>query len=235
MLVNDEALPQGSPEWLEWRRSGIGGSEIFSLACRARHWLKDRPALVAAVSPTNTPPTWVSTPRRIWMDKMGLLPPLKNNPHLERGHRVEPLVRELAEYTWNTKLTPVCGYADGAPYCRVSLDGYSEDAGILIEVKAPWKPWEHLPDYPVWQSAYQAAVLVEMGLDVRQVSILEGNEDWKRRVSVRHWPILADVRLPDSRFWTLGRAHAHGRRIFSSVHAHRNSAGLHPPGKRLAR
>jgi len=205
MFIPESELPQGSAEWLEWRRGGIGGSEIFTLACRAKYWLADNPDIVQRVTPTGDIPGWISTPRRIWMDKHGLIPPLESNMHMERGHRVEPLVRELAEYTWDTDLLQICGFAESSPCCRVSLDGFSPEKGILIEVKAPYRPWEHLPDYPVWQAAYQAAVLRAAGFTVNKVSILEGNEGYRRRVQVKEWKIL-EGGWQEGNFAYLGRA-----------------------------
>lgn len=193
MLIEESLLPQGSAEWLSWRKRGIGGSEIYSLACRAKHWLRPlAESLVDKVSPPQENiPGWVTTPRKIWKDKHGLLPPLDpRNHHLQRGHRVEPIVRNLAEETWNCELKQLCGYAECAPYSRVSLDGYSPEKGILIEVKAPYRFWEHCPDYPVWQSAYQAAVLRKIGEYPVKVSILEGNEIHRHLIEVKEWPVI---------------------------------------------
>lgn len=207
MLIQESSLSQGSEEWLNWRKLGIGGSEIYSLACRAKHWLKPRhPRLADRITPDSTPPSWITTPRKIWMDKHGLIPPLDpNNPHLIRGHRVEPKVRELAEYTWDCELEQLCGYSEEFPHSRVSLDGYSIEKGILIEVKAPFQLWDHLPDYPVWQIAYQAAVLRKLQMVPVRAHVLEGNENRIRRVQVKDWPILGESgKLRVNEFETLG-------------------------------
>lgn len=190
MLISESSLPQGSEEWLTWRKEGIGGSEVYSLACRARHWLAPiDPHLADAVTPQNAHPSWVTTPRKIWAEKNGLYqnPLSPTNPHLLRGHRVEPQVRSLAEDTWGCTLEQLCGYHESYPHSRVSLDGFSRDALTLIEVKAPARRWDHLPDYPVWQVAYQREVMRLLGYPAEKVFILEGNEEG-RQVFVKAWP-----------------------------------------------
>ena len=207
MLIPEDSLPQGSPEWLVWRRGGIGDSEVYSLACQARHWLPaEFAALARAVTPPGEQPGWVSTPRKIWMDKHGLLPPLdRNNPHLVRGHRVEPVVRELAEETWGCTLEQVCAYSAPRPRARVSLDGFAFAQGILIEVKAPARYWTHRPKYPEWQAAYQSVVMEALGYSVNRISILEGNEQsGSRQVLVKDWP-LRTAQNPNVPLRVLGR------------------------------
>ena len=176
MLWENKELPQGSPEWLDWRRQGIGGSTVYGLACHPETIPGLSPAVAERVRPESTPPDWVSTPRQTWREYFGA-PRSISRFHTERGHRLEPVARELLEETLGFPVKQVCLFPDERPVCRVSLDGFCFETGTLLEVKAPFHRWEALPDYVVWQTAYQVAACEAAGLRVGEVVIIEVYED----------------------------------------------------------
>jgi putative phage-type endonuclease len=106
-------LIQGSKEWLEWRKKGIGSSDISS---------------VIGVSP-------YKTAYKLWLEKTGQVEPedLSLNFNVQRGQTLEPLARELFNNNFNKKTEPVVFCDENYTFLRYSSDGFSE--GEIIEIK----------------------------------------------------------------------------------------------------
>lgn len=122
-------LDQGSLEWLTWRRGGVGGSDA---------------AAILGVGPFPD-----ATRERVFGEKIGLGPALESNFATRRGHRLEPIARELYEVRTGCRAPAVCVEHDDAPWMRVSLDGLCSDrlgetaAQWILELKCPnWKVHE---------------------------------------------------------------------------------------------
>jgi len=112
-LIN---VAQRSDAWQAWRAQGITASET---------------PVILGHSPYKTP--W-----RLWAERTGLarLPDLSNNPHVQRGNRLEEAARQWFEQRYDTLLMPVCAEADDEPTLRASFDGLN-DAGEPVELKVP--------------------------------------------------------------------------------------------------
>lgn len=108
-------LAQRTPEWHQWRRSGVTASD----------------ACILMGSPYKSP--W-----RLWAEKRGLLleADLSNNPHVQRGVREEPIARRHYEERHGDMLLPVCAESSEVPILRASFDGLT-NAGRPVEIKAP--------------------------------------------------------------------------------------------------
>jgi len=109
------ALEQNTPEWLEWRKGGIGGS--------------DAPAIMG-VSP------WDS-PLSLWQRRMGLVPPKQMSQAMQRGHQLEPVARALLEKETGLVFAAMCGEHKKFPFLKASFDGVSMCRTALAEIKAP--------------------------------------------------------------------------------------------------
>ncbi|QJC52752.1 endonuclease [Paenibacillus albicereus] len=59
-------------DWLEWRRKGIGGSDVAAICNMSRY--------KSAMS--------------VYLDKIGELPPLEDNPKMAAGRKMEPLIAD---------------------------------------------------------------------------------------------------------------------------------------------
>lgn len=103
-------LQQGSPEWHEWRRQGIGGS--------------DAPA-VMGISP-------YKTALQLWREKTGISEEEAGNEFIfAMGHRVEEKIRrDFIDHT-GVEMVPVCMVHPKVPYFRASLDGFNKERGVL--------------------------------------------------------------------------------------------------------
>lgn len=114
-------ISQRTPEWLAWRREGIGGSDV---------------PIILGLSPHKD-----ASVKRVVMDKLGLIPdPAEENGAMMRGRLLEPRARAmLAPRLGGVDIYTACVSRKDYPFARVSLDGYfaygKEDFPYIIEIK----------------------------------------------------------------------------------------------------
>jgi len=181
-------MQTNSPEWLEWRRSGIGASDVPQILLPAEH----RP---------------YGGPWEVWLSKRGEGRPLEG-AHLEAGHRIE---RSIVEYVVDQTEGEYTGWRMGSglqhpehEWMRatpdawlgvpVILGGVVTDRGgcALVEAKLTRKhrAWEHgPPPHVVLQMHWQA--IVTGCHDLHVGAFLAGSLEYK------HWRIDYDVGLAE--------------------------------------
>jgi len=71
-MAETTALQVGSKEWLEERRSGIGGSDAAAVLGISRY----------------------ASPMKVYLEKTGELEPFAGNEYTEWGNILEPVIRE---------------------------------------------------------------------------------------------------------------------------------------------
>lgn len=105
-------LRQSTPEWLDWRRTGITASDVSVLFDR---------------NPYKT--EW-----KLWAEKSGLQAEddLDANPYVRRGKVFEHLLREHVSNDRDIGIIPVCVEHDTIPFLKASLDG-------LDHMGRPWE------------------------------------------------------------------------------------------------
>ncbi len=106
-------LPQGSQEWLDYRRTMRNASET---------------AAVLGVSP------WC-TPYQLWLEKTGRSV-TKANAAMQRGTYLEPAARAAYEAETGNIMQPLV-LQDGL--YSASLDGMDLDGELIVEIKCPYK------------------------------------------------------------------------------------------------
>jgi len=104
---------QGTAEWLEWRDSGIGGSDAPTIMGE-NPW-KDASLLLS--------------------EKLGDVEPFSGNAATRRGTQLEPEARELYEQIKNISVEPICLQSTKYPWMLASLDGMSSDRSTVVEIK----------------------------------------------------------------------------------------------------
>lgn len=120
-------LAQGTPEWLAWRRDGIGGSDA---------------ATILGVAPFED-----ATRANLIREKIDGWEKERNFA-MRRGTRLEPTARVAYQRWASCDASPACVEHEQAPWMRVSLDGLcsnharipSERVHWILELKAP--NWE---------------------------------------------------------------------------------------------
>jgi putative phage-type endonuclease len=116
-IISSETLPQGSPEWLLWRKKGIGSSDI---------------AVILGVSPYKTPYT-------LWLEKTGqqLEEDLSGNFAVQRGIALESEARDGFNKLKNANYKPVLFISSEHEFMRFSCDGFDRESNTFIEIKCP--------------------------------------------------------------------------------------------------
>ncbi len=104
---------QGSNEWLEWRREGIGSSDA---------------PVIMGVSP------WTS-PYQLWREKLQIDPPKSENSAMARGKELEPRIRREFTRMTHWQVEPDTAIHADYPWMRASFDGINWETKELIEIK----------------------------------------------------------------------------------------------------
>lgn len=109
------ALQQGTPEWLDLRRTKIGAS--------------DAPTIMS-VSP------WM-TPYQLWEYKVGLRAPQAENDAMRRGRNMEDTARRQFEKNTGIIVFPAVLFHRDHDWMMASLDGIDIEHTTLVEIKCP--------------------------------------------------------------------------------------------------
>jgi len=129
-------------EWLAWRKSGIGASDVAALIGMSNF----------------------ASPYSVWADKMGLSDPTEDNDYMEFGRRAEPMLTGYFEDR-HPGLFVVDQQArcewPGNPVHRATLDGrvVEHPDGVpvgLVEYKTGgFDLWDEIPDAYACQAQWQ--------------------------------------------------------------------------------
>jgi putative phage-type endonuclease len=106
---------QGSQEWLNWRKRGIGGSDA---------------ACILGENP------WRSA-YDLWCIKTGRKPEATMNAAMQRGVDMEPLARDAFVDFIGMDMEPDCYEDEEFDFLKCSVDGLNEATGDLLEIKCP--------------------------------------------------------------------------------------------------
>lgn len=106
-------LEQGTPEWHEWRRHGIGASEA---------------ATIMGENPWRTPEQHLAARCRTRKPKPA-------SPAMALGTALEPEARLAFEMAVSTPMVPLCLQSIRCDWLRASLDGMSIDGRRVVEIK----------------------------------------------------------------------------------------------------
>lgn len=106
---------QSGEEWLNWRKNGIGASDI---------------SVIMGSNP-------YCTPRKLWNIKCGFESEPEINAAMAHGIRTEDIARQWINEHYQLNLKPVCLEDDEKSFFRASLDGFDFDQKVLVEIKCP--------------------------------------------------------------------------------------------------
>lgn len=108
-------LEQGSREWLQWRKGGIGGSDA---------------AAVLGLSP-------FKSRQQLLLELTGQVQAEEANYAMRRGTRLEPVARREYEERIGRTMPAICGQHDELEWMRASFDGLSLCGEVILEIKWP--------------------------------------------------------------------------------------------------
>jgi len=106
-------LQQDSTEWHDWRKKGVGGSEV---------------AAVVGASP-------YQNAEQLWEIKTKPVKGEAENANMKRGKQKEPVARALYEKLFGHSVAPCCVLHDVYDFIRASLDGITTNDEIIAEIK----------------------------------------------------------------------------------------------------
>jgi putative phage-type endonuclease len=135
---------QSGKDWLEWRKNGIGASDI-SVIMRSNKF---------------------KTELQLWEEKCGFRSEEPINYAMAHGIENEGKAREWINENQQLKLEPLCVEDITNPYFRASLDGYDEEKKTLVEIKCPVndkildqaREYRNIPMY--WQHQIQWQIML---------------------------------------------------------------------------
>lgn len=152
-------------EWLNERRSGIGGSDA---------------AAILGLSP------W-KTPLSVYLEKIGQAPERPDNDRMLWGRLLEPVIRQhYADQTGRVVRMPGTPYglvrSETHPFMLATIDGFTDD-GRILEIKTAGSAdgWgepgtDEVPEYYLPQVQHYLAVT---GFAVADVAVLIGGHDFR--------------------------------------------------------
>lgn len=135
-------LEQGSKEWENWRKKGIGASET---------------PIIMGISP-------FATPLQLYNAKKGLADPSGETLVTKKGNLMEPTARMFYENHTGIEMRPVTVAHDDLNFMIASLDGWNDAYKMLVEIKFPGKKdWDlaqkgEVPSYYYYQIQHQMIV-----------------------------------------------------------------------------
>lgn len=133
-------LIQGSPEWHEYRRTRIGASEV---------------AAIMGIDEWKTP--------LMLYDLKISGKEIPSNYAMERGKKLEPVVRKLINEKYSRNYTDPCLQSVEFPYLFASLDGWDERADVkILEIKCAKKEVHEQALMGVLPSHYFSQIQMQM-------------------------------------------------------------------------
>lgn len=108
-------LIQGSAEWLQWRKGGIGSSEASTLM--------------------NLNP-WQNIDQ-LWLSKLDEIDEQKDNWAMKRGRMLEPMVRQKYIKESGIIVLSLIAEHNEHDFIRASFDGINLETCTMIEIKCP--------------------------------------------------------------------------------------------------
>jgi putative phage-type endonuclease len=174
----------GSAEWLELRRSGVGGSDVASIL----GWSK-----------------W-SSAYALWASKRGLVSDSVENEAMEWGSLLEPVIREKFARKHPEWMVVNCKQTfafDGEPWRLANVDGfiYAGDSVGLLEIKTARFEDDWVSGVPLYYEAQVQWYLAVLGLKWAKVAVLFGGNSY-REFDVAFDELFVDRMVGKAReFW----------------------------------
>jgi len=106
-------LEQGSNEWLEERKKFIGGSDVPVIMGNYKY----------------------RTLTDLYLEKTGGATVKEEKFVFTLGHQKEKEARAILQDSLGFPLPPMVVKKADLPYCQVSLDGFNQEKGMLVEIK----------------------------------------------------------------------------------------------------
>lgn len=174
-------------EWLEWRKKGIGGSDVAAICGLSRY----KSAL------------------EVYLDKLGEIPPKEDNPRMKAGRILEPVVADwFAEETGYKVMKRNSMFQHkNYPFMLANIDRWlpGQNAGLEIKNTSEFSrhDWfdgqtEIIPtEYQLQANHYMAVT----GAERWYMAVLIGGWDFQWRVIERDEQLIKNLITIEQNFW----------------------------------
>lgn len=177
-------LNQSKEDWLDTRRLGLGGSDIAAICGMSRY----------------------KSGMEVYLDKLGEIPPIDDNPKMKAGRILEPVVADwFAEETGMKVMKQNTIFQHKQhPHMLANIDRWlpGQNAGLEVKNTAEYcrSDWEgtQAPAEYVLQSNHYMAVT---GADRWFIAVLIGGWDFQWRVIERDDDMIKDLITIEHDFW----------------------------------
>ncbi len=171
-------------DWLRWRMQGIGGSDVAAICGMSRY----------------------RSPMNVYLDKIGELPPLDDNPKMKAGRMLEPLIAD-----WFAEETGLKVRRQNAifqhrehPFMLANIDRWvpGENAGLECKntseySSADWEGVEAPAEYIMQCNHYMAVT----GADRWYLAVLIGGWNFQFRLIERDDDLIRMLIDVEREFW----------------------------------
>lgn len=171
-------------DWLEWRKKGIGGSDVAAICGLSRY----------------------RSPLAVYLDKMGEIPPLEDNPKMKAGRMLESVIAD-----WFGEETGMKVMKQNAifqhkihPFMLANIDRWlpGQNAGLEIKntgeySKDDWSGTQAPTEYVLQCNHYMAVT----GATRWYIAVLIGGWDFQWRIIERDETLIANLITIEEQFW----------------------------------
>ena len=181
-LVNTKDMDRD--EWLEWRRKGIGGSDVAAICGMSRY----------------------KSPMAVYLDKIGELETVEDNPKMKAGRILEPVIAD-----WFSEETGCKVWRQNAifqhpkyPFMLANIDRWLPGLNAGLECKNTseysrydWEGTQAPTEYILQCNHYMAVT----GADRWFIAVLIGGWDFQWRVIERDDELIQNLITIEETFW----------------------------------
>ncbi len=177
-------INQSHEEWLDVRRTGLGGSDIAAICGMSRY----------------------KSPIEVFLDKLGEIPPIEDNPKMKAGRILEPVVADwFAEETGMKVMKQNAIFQHKQhPHMLANIDRWLPGQNAGLEVKntaeycrGDWEGTQAPTEYVLQCNHYMAVT----GAERWYIAVLIGGWDFQWRVVERDEALIQSLIKIEHDFW----------------------------------
>ena len=187
-------LEQGSDEWLEFRKTGVGASDL---------------AAIIGISP-------FKKAIDVYNEKLNLAPPQFMSNAMLRGNVYEGEARDKHNQVHNCNFQPLVVQHEEFDFFYASLDGYDESSNQILEIKVPTSQTlmskvscGNIPDYYEsqiqWQMFISGAVSAVFAVYCPESGVMEeilvdrdeGRIEYLKESAMDFWDLITNRIEPE--------------------------------------
>lgn len=171
-------------DWLEWRKKGIGGSDVAAICGLSRY----------------------RSPLAVYLDKLGEIPPLEDNPKMKAGRILEPTIADWFAEEIGMKVMKQNAIFQHKqyPFMLANIDRWLPGLNAGLECKNTseysrddWSGTQAPTEYILQCNHYMAVT----GAERWYIAVLIGGWDFQWRIIERDESVIKNLVTIENDFW----------------------------------